>query len=978
MSIFFQPLVRTAHAVTNVHADRPMPTHGWLALLPLVVVSCGLLPGQVMAADDVRPNFIIINVDDLGYGDIGPYGSKTQKTPHLDRMAAEGRRLTSFYAAPVCSPSRASLMTGCYPKRCLPIPHVLFPENDIGLHPDELTIAELLRAAGYTTGIVGKWHLGDQPQWLPTRQGFDYYYGLPYSNDMGPPSDGTRTNLGTAPPPAGDLAKQQPPLPLMRNEQVLHRVLPVDQQALVSRYTDEAVSFLWQYRDEPFFLYLAHSAVHFPLYPSDRFRGTSENGLFGDWVQEVDWSVGQIMQTLRQLDIDDRTLVIFTSDNGGQTRHGANNAPLRGAKGSTWEGGVRVPTIAWWPEHIPANTSSPEIMGMFDLMPTLVKLGGGTVPNDRTIDGRDIWPQLTGDNSAPVPHDVFYYFRGLNLEAVRQGDWKLHLKDGQLYNLSNDIGESENVAGEHPQVVAQLRELARAIEGDLGMEGRGPGCRPLGKADEAFAVIARDGSVRPQLRRPDVFAPTGMMVGELSSSGAIVQVRLSDADQLVEGDLPGVAGDVRFSLTPVDGNSGGNEASPQVIPSIDAPAEADHDFIARAVLTNLQPQTRYTVRTEIRQQGGQFHPGPTATFRTLAGPAEDVAAKFVVVTGMNHAKFYGDQAIDRAEHVQQNNIELPPGYAQPDRHLGYPALDTIARLGPDFFVGTGDNVYYDSPTKGRAETVEQMRRKWHQQFVLPRYRALFSRIPTYWMIDDHDFRVDDCDNSGDYAPSVELGARTAREQLPYAAQDDLQTKTYRTRRLCRDLQIWMTENRLYRSPNKMADGPEKSIWGKEQRDWLTETLAASDATFKVLISPTPMVGPDDKRKTDNHCDIGGFRHERDEFFRWLRESGLDQGQFYIVCGDRHWQYHSVDPTGIEEFSCGALVDANARLGRNPGDPASTDPAAEIKQPYTQAEPSGGFLWIELQPNQSGKPVLVFRHHDEHGTVLYEHYKKVAN
>ncbi|GIW97886.1 MAG: hypothetical protein KatS3mg111_1219 [Pirellulaceae bacterium] len=450
------------------------------------------------------PNFVIINIDDLGYGDIGPYGNATQDTPNLDRMAAEGRRLTSHYAAPVCSPSRAALMTGCYPKRVLPTPHVLFPASRVGLAPEEITIAELLKRAGYATACIGKWHLGDQPPFLPTRQGFDYYYGLPYSNDMGPPEDGAKSNFGQplpkqrSKPPTGPIPEDgirgiaQPPLPWLENERVIQRVRAAEQQTLVRRYTEKAVEFIEQHRHQPFFLYLPHSAVHFPLYPSESFRGRSRNGLFGDWVTEVDWSVGRILNTLRDLQLDDRTLVIFTSDNGGQPRHGANNAPLRGGKGSTWEGGVRVPTICWWPGSIPAGTETDAITTMMDLLPTIAGLAGVEPPADRIIDGVDIWPVMAGtlsESDAP-PRNEFFYFRGLELEAVRQGPWKLSFKNqGALYNLEKDIGETKDVAADHPEVVARLTQLAEHIDRDLGRKGVGPGCRPLGRVDSARPLL---------------------------------------------------------------------------------------------------------------------------------------------------------------------------------------------------------------------------------------------------------------------------------------------------------------------------------------------------------------------------------------------------------------------------------------------------------------------------------------------------------
>ncbi len=455
--------------------------------------------GMLSAAERERPNFIVINIDDLGYGDIGPYGATKHRTPNLDRMGKEGMKLASHYAAPVCSPSRASLMTGCYPKRALPIPHVLFPIDPHGLHPDEVTIAEILSEAGYTTGIIGKWHLGDQAEFLPLTQGFQHYFGLPYSNDMGPAADGIKSNLG-APLPKNP-KKGQPPLPLMRDGRVVKRVMPDDQQAIVATYTDEAIKFIETHRDEPFFLYLPHTAVHFPLYPSDRFHNRSGNGLMGDWIEEVDWSVGQVLDCLRANQLEENTLVIFTSDNGGAPRFGSNNGPLRGGKGSTWEGGMRVPTLAWWPGKIPANSETMAITGMMDVLPTFVELAGTELPKDRKIDGGSIWPILSGGGQeASSPHSNFLYFRGLQLEAVREGQWKLHLKSGELYDLVADIGEQVNVAEANPEVVNRLKEIAMANEQDLGNQGIGPGCRTLGVVTNPQPLIAHDGSIRDDVK----------------------------------------------------------------------------------------------------------------------------------------------------------------------------------------------------------------------------------------------------------------------------------------------------------------------------------------------------------------------------------------------------------------------------------------------------------------------------------------------
>ncbi|MFA6545905.1 MAG: sulfatase [Limisphaerales bacterium] len=492
-----------------------------LILAVLFTALAQLVP--LRAAEAPKPNFIVINIDDMGYADIEPFGSKLNRTPNLNRLAAEGMKLTSFYAAPVCSPSRAALMTGCYPKRVLPIPGVLFPASAVGLNPAERTVAEVLKDAGYATACIGKWHLGDQPEFLPTRQGFDYYLGIPYSNDMGPAEDGSKSNLGDKLPEpkagtggsseTGLTGRSQPPLPMLENEKVIARVRQDEQQGLVERYTTAAVKFIRANHDRRFFLYLPHNAVHFPLYPGRAFRGKSRNGLYGDWVEEVDWSVGQVLNVLRELKLDTKTLVLFTSDNGGTTK--AVNAPLRGNKGSTWEGGIRVPTIAWWPGQIQAGASSGAIASMMDVMPTFARLGGGTVPQDRKIDGVDLWPVLSG-RARESSREAFHYFHGFTLEAIRSGPWKLHLvargaagskaKQAKqeslaqppiLHNLETDVAETTNVAEANPEVVRRLQALAAKMDGDLDAKKPGPGCRALGRVDNPLPLIDRDGKIRP-------------------------------------------------------------------------------------------------------------------------------------------------------------------------------------------------------------------------------------------------------------------------------------------------------------------------------------------------------------------------------------------------------------------------------------------------------------------------------------------------
>ena len=477
------------------------PLHLRVAVCLSLVAAAGF---SSIAAE--QPNFIFINIDDLGYADIAPFGSKSNRTPHLDRMAGEGRKLTCFYGAPVCSPSRASLMTGCYPKR-VGIPNVLFPGNAVGINASEHTLPELLKERGYITALVGKWHLGDQPEFLPTRHGFDQYFGLPYSNDMGPVGEGARSNLGEKLPSLEELRKSKPnfrdhpPLPLLRNEKVVERVRGEQQTTLVARYTDEAVAFIRSNREKAFFLYLAHTAVHWPLHPGKAFQGRSVNGIYGDWIEEVDWSVGQVLETVRDLKLSERTLVIFTSDNGGTPR--AVNAPLRGFKASTWEGGMREPTIAWWPGKIPAGTATDEIASMMDILPTFVKLAGGNVPSDRKLDGHDIWPLMSDQPGARSAYAMFCYFRGERIEAVRSGDWKLQLTSGQLFNLKEDIGESTDRAAKNPEIVMRLEALAQTARADLGDGKPGPGCRLPGRVEDGRPIIDHEGNVRAEYRGPE-------------------------------------------------------------------------------------------------------------------------------------------------------------------------------------------------------------------------------------------------------------------------------------------------------------------------------------------------------------------------------------------------------------------------------------------------------------------------------------------
>jgi arylsulfatase A len=445
---------------------------------------------QENSKDSRQPNFIIIFCDDMGYGDLGCFGSTKNRTPNIDQMAQQGMRFTSFYSTcGVCTPSRSSLMTGCYPRRVNMHEDaygdwVLFPVSPKGLNPSELTIAEVLKKQGYNTACIGKWHLGDQPEFLPTRQGFDYYFGIPYSNDMG-----------------AEQRSKNPPLPLMRNEKVIEA--PVEQKTLTQRYTQEAIQFITSNQDKPFFLYLPHTMPHLPLAASEQFAGKSANGLYGDTIEEIDWSTGQILNTLKNLNLDENTLVVFTSDNGGY--YPGSNLPLSGGKATTMEGGMRIPCIMRWPGSIPDNQKCAEVASTIDLLPTFAQLSDAELPADRIIDGKNIWPLMTAETGTQTPHKAFYYYFMGQLHAVRSGKWKLHLPlkvkhtgwrrdpfeyPGELFDLETDIAEKVNVIDDHPDVVQSLTALAEKAREDIGdWQKPGKGQRVAGVIDQEKPLI---------------------------------------------------------------------------------------------------------------------------------------------------------------------------------------------------------------------------------------------------------------------------------------------------------------------------------------------------------------------------------------------------------------------------------------------------------------------------------------------------------
>ena len=446
-----------------------------LAILSLAAILAPSAP----AAEP--PNIVLIFCDDLGYADIAPFGAKNIRTPHLDRLAREGRRFTSFYTAqPVCSASRAALLTGCYPNR-VGIQGALGPKARVGINANEVTLAELVKQKRYATAIFGKWHLGHHPEFLPTRHGFDEYYGLPYSNDMWPRHPEAKPG-------------SYPDLPLIGGELTLER--NPDQSKLTRDYTTRATTFIKQNKDRPFFLYLAHSMPHVPIFAGEDFKGRSKAGLYADVIEEIDWSVGQVMAALEENALAQNTLLIFTSDNGpwlSYGNHSGSAGELREGKGTVWEGGVRVPCIMRWPGQIPAGTTCTEPAMTIDVLPTVAALLDADLPTHK-IDGKNIWPLINGTPGAKNPHEAYYFYYNTNdLLAIRSGPWKLHVPqtyrslDGKpggtngipakyvqlktdlaLYNLEQDISEKNNVAAKNPEVVQRLTALLDKMRADLG------------------------------------------------------------------------------------------------------------------------------------------------------------------------------------------------------------------------------------------------------------------------------------------------------------------------------------------------------------------------------------------------------------------------------------------------------------------------------------------------------------------------------
>ena len=450
---------------------------------------------------------------------------------------------------------------------------------------------------------------------------------------------------------------------------------------------------------------------------------------------------------------------------------------------------------------------------------------------------------------------------------------------------------------------------------------------------------------------PQLHHAQGEMAGEVTTTTVLLQSRLTAVPGPAlddDSDIPGTAGKACFEWA-IDADFAAARRTPLLI------ATPERDFIVRTRLEGLTPATTYHYRLVIDSDSGPPHVGPSRQFRTLPPPDSRVPLSFTMGSCQNYA-FFMDGKDERSD-------PAPPS----DRRLGFPTYAAMQRLAPAFFIGTGDIVYYDHPAKTRAKILPELRRKWHEQFRFPRMIEFLGQTAAFWSKDDHDFRFNDADREGNRLPAVNTGIDVFREQMPLLPVGDETSPTYRTHRVHRHLQLWFTEGRDYRSANAQADGPEKTMWGTPQREWLKRTLLDSDATWRVIVSPTPMVGPDSAQKQDNHVNLGGFRHEAESFFAWAVAHGIDN--LLIFCGDRHWQYHSIHPSGVEEFGCGAINDENAIAGIRPGAKASTDPDGLIRQPFLYERPTGGFLHVTVD-EEADRARLRIEFVDDEGTVLH--------
>lgn len=898
------------------------------------------LTGIICHATESNVNVLVLTADDMNYNSLGFAGCKLQGvTPNLDKLARESLWFEHGHVTvAVCQPSRQCLLTGRYPHR----------NGSVGFYPVSAgvpTLAEILKDAGFHLGILGKaihlrpvekfpWHYLRDEEALGRGRDPQKYY------------EHSKKFLAQA-------KRESKPFFLMANSHDPHRPFAGSEGDVKRDYPAPVRTFQPEEVTVPGFL---------PDLPDVR----KELAQYFSSVNRCDQSLGAVLRALDESGMAGDTLVLFLSDNG---------IAMPFAKSNCYLSSTRTPWLMRWPGVVKPGVDREHLVTSIDYMPTVLDALG--LPLPAGMDGRSFLPVLRGrkqeqrDQIVTCYNEAFgkksypmrclqnqrfgYIYNGwsdgkkryategmsgLTFPAMQTAGAKdaaiaarvemlVHRLPEELYDLAADPDALHNLIDD-----AKYAEKKTSMRADLMAWMEKTADPLLEKFREQCQTVSTS-------KTKEIFLAQGLMAGEVAQDRALLQARLTAVPGLTKGKVPGIAGVGRFEY----------DTNPDFRNSRLTPWQQvtyENDCILRFSVDALQPHTLYHYRVIYRKEQQQTQTSSAAQFRTLPAPEQKASLSFVLTSCLNYS-FFQEKGKASGE----------------DRKLGYPALDGIAKMNPDFLIINGDCVYYDHPADTRAKTLEAMRDKWHEQYAMPRFVHLFAKTPVYWAKDDHDYRRNDSDPTGDYEPSHALGIATFREQVPVAKEGQ---PTYRTHRMGRDLQLWFVEGRDYRSPNKMPDGPEKSIWGAEQKAWLQRTLEESDATFKILISPTPMIGPDDGYKTDNHANTAGFHHESEEFFAWLRSRNINADRFFILCGDRHWKYHSQLPNGIHEFSCGALNVENARIGHKPGAKKSTDPAGKLSLHYTDSTPCGGFLRVSFTPDAA----LEISHHDDHGTLLYQH------
>ena len=900
------------------------------------------LTGTICLAAESQLNVLLLTADDMNYNSLGFAGSKVPGvTPNLDKLASQSLWFEQAHVTvAVCQPSRQCLLTGRYPHR----------NGSVGFYPVSAgvpTLAEILKDAGFHLGILGKaihlrpvekfpWHYLRDEEVLGRGRDPQKYY------------ESSKEFLQQA-KAAGK------PFFLMANSHDPHRPFAGSEGNAKLNYPAPARTYRPEEITVPGFL---------PDLPDVR----KEMAQYFSSVNRCDQSLGEVLRALDESGMAEDTLVLFLSDNG---------IAMPFAKSNCYLTSTRTPWLMRWPGVVKPGVDREHLVSGIDYMPTVLE--ALKLPFPDGMDGRSFLPILRGKKQEQREQIVTCYneafgkkaypmrclqnkrfgyiynswsdgkkrygtegMSGLSFKAMQTAgaadqdiadrvELLVHRVPEELYDFSADPDALHNLIDD-PKYAEQKKSMRAELL--AWMEKTAD---PLLEKFRAICQVAGTGPTK------EIFLAQGLMAGEVAVDSAFVQTRLTAVPELTNGKVPGMAGVGRFEYATNAEFRDSKFTEWQE-------AKKESDFILRASLDGLQAHTLYHYRVVYGADQKAVKTSALAQFHTLPAPKQKASMSFVLTSCLNYA-FFQEKGKASAE----------------DRKLGYPALDSIAKLNPDFLIINGDCVYYDHPFDTRAKTLSEMRNKWHEQYVMPRFVNLFAKTPVYWAKDDHDYRRNDSDTTGDYEPSHELGIATFREQVPVATKDQ---PTYRTHRMGRDLQLWFVEGRDFRSSNNMPDGAQKSIWGAEQKAWLQRSLKDSDATFKILISPTPMIGPDDASKNDNHANAG-FRHEGEAFFAWMKENGISPARFFIVCGDRHWKYHSRNALGYQEFSCGALNIENARLGRAPGTKGSSDPDGRIKQFYTDTKPMGGFLRVSLTSGVEVSTQLHFYHCDDMGKVLYQ-------